>query len=131
MKKIITVISVQSTVPNRSGIPDEAPLMSVQVLKAYALTLVDVLEGSVYAPSLSGTSQFQVGYSDQDADPEKMAAVASEQKLAFTVDPLEYIHSWMYYNGTIGNNRFALLWREDISPIGEGWLACAGRCLSD
>ena len=88
-------------------VPSVLPVQSEAVLKAYALTLVNNLNGSVWGQSVSGQYWFYLDYTP-DADPAHMNRIVRDQRLSFSVDPLEKLQLSMGYQGTVQNVTFLL-----------------------
>lgn len=81
-----------------STAPNEVPLGSPEILKAYALTLVGQISVQVYGQSVSGDYYRFVDYPFIDADPERMAQVAGEIVLHFSATVDDGLTSYVSYN---------------------------------
>ncbi|MDO8667807.1 MAG: hypothetical protein Q7K35_01780 [bacterium] len=87
-----------SSVPPTFTGPDKVPLASPKVLQAYALTLVGTIGVQVYGNSVSGDSYRWVDYPYEDADPDRMASIASSIELKFSATTDDQLTSWVSYN---------------------------------
>jgi len=81
-----------------STAPSKIPLASPAVLKAYALTLVGKISVQVYGQSVSGTTYKFVDYPYTDADPDRMAYVASAQTLRISAGTNDILTSYVSYD---------------------------------
>lgn len=93
-------------------VPDYIPLVSEATLKAYALTLVNQIQGNLWSPSMSGTTYFSVAYTNHDADPNKMAQLASSQTMSVTFDQAERASAGLNYYAAMNYSGYGSMWHQ-------------------
>lgn len=93
----VTVTPIAPSPVPHYAVPDKIPLQSEATLKAYALTLVGKIDVQVGGSSVSGNAFVSVDYTNTDADPDKMAAVASSQTLQFSTTTDDKLHGYVNY----------------------------------
>ncbi len=113
-----------------SMVPDSVPLMSESALKAYALLSINRIGGGIYSPSVSGNAYFSVGYTNRDADPNRMAAVSTAQNLRPEFDPGEELQAYLSYeyhnvpSASGSSYGFTLFWASTnfyAEKVGTNW----------
>lgn len=118
-------------------VPDKVPLASKASLEAYALTLVEDIRVQVWGRSVSDDNYRSAKYSYTDADPERMAYIASTQVLRFSAAIDDLLTSYVVYgsraiefpdpNSSTGFSQtsFPLFWGEKQFKLeaqkGDSW----------
>lgn len=114
-----------SGTPSTSA-PESVPLMSIRMLKAYALTMPTELSEQVYGASVAGSGRYVViDYPYNDADPDHMAELLKSNPVRFTADPTEKLNSWVSYSSRkIANFQFDAFYGGTnfyLQKVGDSW----------